>query len=256
MTKDYKQFNFNSKEDYLFIFYNLIAQSYQSLRRYTRYCNELEKCLIKLEEGKDKEFYIDDDIHAEWHDKLLSVSRGLITMFVDDVKGGISYVRLRKLLNKTEFKLEPLEKSIQKELEELRDVRNWSYHLPQTNFVAMKEVYYKNIPKFLHPYVQYKFNPVRVNVINKCNIKVLESLFVHSTARLETFNKIFRGMVEDFGKLLGENVSIVEVSEKPLELLGESTVAAQLSMAMNRRKYDGSNENYEKITFQKPIMDE
>lgn len=148
MAKDYKQFDFNSKDDYLFVLYQLISKSYQLLRRYRKYKSDLENYLISLE--KDNVKYIDDEIHSEWHDKILSVTRGLITVFVDDVKGGLSYVKMRKILSKTEYKLEPLDSNIQKELDELRDVRNWSYHLPQTEFVAMKEVYYKSIPKELH----------------------------------------------------------------------------------------------------------
>lgn len=60
-------------------------------------------------------------------------------------------------------------------------------------------------------------------------------------------------MIKDFEKLLGEKVDIVEFVEKPMELVGVNLSTAQLSMAMNKRKYDGSDEEYEKITFQKPF---
>lgn len=68
MAKDFKQFDFNSKEDYLFVFYNLITQSYQLLRRYKKYFLGLEKHLSILEDQGDE--YIDDDIYSEWHDKI------------------------------------------------------------------------------------------------------------------------------------------------------------------------------------------
>lgn len=249
MGKDYKQFDFNSKDDYLFVFYQLISRSYQLLRRFKKYESDLEKYVLSLE--KDNVEYIDDEIHSEWHDKILSVTRGLITVYVDDVKGGLSYVKIRRILGKTEYKLEPLGEEIQKELDELRDVRNWSYHLPQTDLVAMKEVFYKSIPKEWHQFVEYNFNPIKIGITKKCSTSIMVSLFLHTERRKAVFEEIFKCMINDFESLLGEKVSIIEVQEKPLELLGDNLSTSQLSMAMNRRKYDGSDESFEKITFQK-----
>lgn len=164
----------------------------------------------------------------------------------------MSYVKIRKILSKTEYKLEPLEEEIQIELDELRDVRNWSYHLPQTDFVAAKEVLFKSIPKELHKYVEYNFNPIKVGIPKKCSVSIMVSLYLHTERRKKVFEKIFNCMINDFEKLLGEKVNIIEVPEKPLVLVGENLSTAQLSMAMNKRKYDGSDEAYEKITFQKP----
>lgn len=254
MGKDYKQFNFNSKEDYLYVFYNLITQAYQLLLRYEKYQFGLEKDLLLLEE--QKAIYINEGIYSEWHDKVLAVSRGLITLFVDDASGGISYVKIRKMLDKTTYKLDSLDVSIQKELDELRDVRNWSYHLPQTNFVAMKEVLYKNVPEDIRKCMTYSFNPIKVSIVEECNIQMVESLYLHNRRRIEVFDKLLGCMITDFEKLLGEKVSIIEIPEKPLELIGDSLAAVQLSMAMNRRKYDGKNETYEKLTFQKPLNNE
>lgn len=70
------------------------------------------------------------------------------------------------------------------------------------------------------------------------------------------FDKIFAEMIKDFETLLGQHVEVVEINEKPAELLDETSATIQLSMAMNKRKYDGSNKMYEKITFQKPKFDE
>lgn len=254
MGKDYKLFNFNSKDDYLFVLYGLISRMYKSLKRYKRYQEGLENYLLSLID--EEMIYVDTDICEEWQDKVLSVSRGIMTVLIDEVKGGISYVKLRKMLNKTEFKLEPLGDDIEKELAELRDVRNWSFHLPQTDFVAAKEVFLKNIPKELHQCVTYNFNPIKIEVFDKTNRMFLESLYLHNKRRIEIFDKIFAEMIKDFETLLGQHVEVVEINEKPAELLDETSATIQLSMAMNRRKYDGSNKMYEKITFQKPKFDE
>lgn len=92
MGKDYKQFDFNSKDDYLFVFYQLISRSYQLLRRFRKYTNDLENYILSLE--KDDIKYIDDEIHSEWHDKILSATRGLITVYVDDVKGASCIIQI------------------------------------------------------------------------------------------------------------------------------------------------------------------
>lgn len=180
----------------------------------------------------------------------------MITTFVDDANGAISYVRKRRLLEKTPYKPQGLDQEVDGNMRELRDVRNWSFHLPQTNFVAMKEVYFKNLPKELRQYVKYEFNPIKVGVQEKCSIKFLESLYLHAAKRIEVFETILNSMLRDFEDLLGEEVSVVEIQEAPGGFMGASTVSAQLSMAMNRRKYGGSNEKYEEITFQKPIGDD
>lgn len=248
MAKNYKNLNFNKKEDYLFALYVLIGHVYKLLKRYNRYQNDFVAFLNPILYSDEE--YVDTEICEEWQDKFLSVSRELIKHFVDDVKTGFSYIMFRKMVNKTEYKLKPLDKSLEKELEELRDVRNWSFHLAQSDFVAMKEVFYKKIPKEFHSYVEYSFSPIRVSISKKTNKMHLASLFVHNERRIEIFQRLFNRMHADFEELLGMSAEIVEINEKPLEFLDDSCAAMQLSMAMQKRKYDGSDEAFEKITLQ------
>lgn len=140
--KNYKNLNFNCKNDYLYALYGLITYVVSNLRTYKRYNDQLWRYLDEL--GEDIE-YVSAEIREEWEDKIQNVSRKLMMGFIDEASTGFSYVMFRKLMDKTSYKLSELSDDVKKNLKELRYVRNWSFHLAQSDFVASKEVFLQHL---------------------------------------------------------------------------------------------------------------
>lgn len=248
VKKNYKNLDFNCKNDYLYALYSLIINAVKNLNKYKRYNNELSNYLSSLDESIE---YISAEIYEEWEDKIQNTSRALMMVFVDEASTGFSYVMFRKLMKKTEYKLNDLSRDVEDNLKELRDVRNWSFHLAQSNFVASKEVFMKSIAPDFQKYITYDFNPIKIPKDIEANILLLHSLFIHTDSRITIYDELIKCMVSDMELLLGQKVSFVELINPKIEMFDNGFALAQLSMAMQKRKYDGSDEAYEKITLQK-----
>lgn len=240
--------NFNCKNDYLYALYQLIANAVNNLNKYKRYNKELFEYLISLDESIK---YISADVYEEWEDKIQNTSKALLMVFVDDTSTGFSYVMFRRLMKKTKYKLNDLDEKTDAYLSELRDVRNWSFHLPQSNFVASKEVFRKSISPDFQKYITYDFNPIKIQKNIEASILLLHSLFLHTDKRIAIYDELVKCMVSDMEILLGEKVKFVEVINPSIEMFDDGFAASQLSMAMQKKKYDGSDESYEKITLRK-----
>ena len=243
--KNYKNLNFNCKNDYLFALYSLIKLTVQDLNKYKRYNNDLFKYLSSLGEKVED---IPNEIFEEWEDKIQNRSRALLMDFVDETSTGFSYVMFRKIIKKTEHKLTDLGEKAEANLRELRDVRNWSFHLAQSNFVASKEIFMKSIAPEFQKYITYKFNPIKIERNTSASVLLLWSLFFHTEKRIEIYDELLECMVSDMEMLLGEKLKFVDVVNPKVEFSGNEVALAQLSMAMQKKQYDGSNESYEKIT--------
>lgn len=61
---NYKNFNFNKKEDYLYGLYLVISAAYQGIKKYKRYIKELSEYQEKI--IQENCAYIDADIYQEW----------------------------------------------------------------------------------------------------------------------------------------------------------------------------------------------
>ena len=243
--RNYKNINFNCKDDYLSALYSLISLTVQDLNRYKKYNSNLLAYLISLGEN-DK--YIPNEVFEEWEDKIQNRSRSLLMDFVDEASTGFSYVMFRKIIKKTEYKLNDLDEGVEAHLRELRDVRNWSFHLAQSNFVACREMFMKSVTPEFQKYVMYQFNPIKIEKNISASVLLLWSLFYHTEKRIEIYDELFGCMIADMETLLGEKLNFIEVVNPRVEFWGNGTALAQLSMAMQKKKYDGSDESYEKIT--------
>lgn len=246
--KNYKNLNFNCKEDYLYAGNILIVRTYMNLKRYKRYRDELEKVLDKLRENNT--MYIGMDEYEEWEDKQKNVSHNLLTCFVDDTSTGFSYVMLRRYLSRSEYAklIKPLNEELEGYLKELRDVRNWTFHFAQSDFVAMKEVVYHGVREEFRQCITFRANPIVAGLPKLVNAAYMESLYLHMSHRIKIFEKLFDSMIQDYQDLLGEKVQVVEALESPLEYGGTSFMTAQLSMAMQKKKYDGTPESFTAAT--------
>lgn len=247
--KNYKNMNFNNKDDYLYALYGLIEYIYPLLEKYIRYNGQLGLYLEEI--IKQNKQYIDFDICEEWKDKIQNVSHGLLKGFVDEASTGFSYIMFRKLMNKTKYKLSDIPRDVDEDLKELRDVRNWTFHLAQSDFVASKEVFDKSISPEFKKYIVHQFNPIKISKYRVAETIMMASFHDHTAHRIEVYEKVFDLMKNDFEILLGEKIQIAECMNDIYYFFDDDFATAQLSMAMQKKKYDGSDEQYEKITGRK-----
>ena len=246
---NYKNFNFNKKEDYLYGLYFVISTAYDGIKKYKRHIKELSEYQIKIIQEKCE--YIDSSIYQEWMDRHQNTMHLLLKCFVDNTSTGFSYVMFRQMIARSTYaKLLPEQpETIKKDLEELRDVRNWTFHFAQSDIVANKEIFLQSVPQELRKSVIYNLNPIVIEEYSKVSAVYIDSLRCAMERRLKVFTEIFEQMKIDYESVLGTEVSIVERPIKLLEYGHNDFAMAQLSMAMQKKQYDGSQESFEEITM-------
>lgn len=258
--KKYKQFTIESIEDACGVLASLITEVSVNMDKYVEYTEEA----ISLLENEDDD-YVDEKAYYDINDKLLFRQREILKVVADCQTNSFSYKQFRKLLQKKNYITGVLDEEIEKILSEFLDVRNWTFHNPQSLAVAKKEVAEKNIPDWLKGNIKIipQLNPVYIGKVEKVEIIVLASLVLHAQKRIEQFNMILQSMKQDYQKLydsitpkqmLLENGNWTsEVQYIEFKNIGklksyESDVT-QISMAIQKSKYDGSDEEYKKWTF-------
>ena len=258
--KKYKQFTIESIEDACGVLVSLITEVSVNIDKYVEYTEEA----ISLLENEDDD-YVDEKAYYDINDKLLFRQREILKVVADCQTSSFSYKQFRKLLQRKNYITDALDEEIEKILSEFLDVRNWTFHNSQSLAVAKKEVAEKNIPDWLKGNIKIvpQLNPVYIGKVEKVEIIVLASLVLHAQKRIEQFNMILQSMKQDYQKLYdsitpkkmllknGNWTSEVQYIEfKNIgKLKSYESDVTQISMAIQKSKYDGSDEEYKKWTF-------
>ena len=149
-----------------------------------------------------------------------------------------------------------MDEELKQLLNELLDVRNWTFHNPQSLMVAAKEVVEKNIPEELREIVQCtpQINPVLIRKVVSYELVFLGSLVIHTERRIKQFQSILASMKDDYQEMFdsvepksftllpGTDLTKVQYIERPVvsRLDDLSSDTSQISMAIQKSKYDGS----------------
>ena len=255
-NKKYKLLVFEKKEDFIYVLFRLIIQVVSSLEQYKSYTADLEKEIEPYlkEDVESKSSFVSADLYHSFHRKLHDVSSELMKYIADMQDSSVSYNMFRKIAekHKTIVSLPTLSEDVTKEIRELLDVRNWSFHNPQSLFVADKEKYEKQIPDELKQLIDWKhtYNPIKIVIPTKYDICCLMSLYLHAKKRIEVFDLVLSSMLHDYSGLLGEKVNIdILHDSKVIHLMNDSDKQIQLSMAIQKGNYSGTMEDYKRITF-------
>ena len=156
-------------------------------------------------------------------------------------------------------------------LSDLLDVRNWTFHNPQSLMVAAKEAAQKDIPVELKEFAQVspQLNPVLIRKINRYELVMLASLIIHAQKRIEQFEKVLRSMKDDYQEIydsienkpflmtahgFSNRVQYVEMNNTS-GLSDYHSDVAQISMAIQKSKYDGTDEKFREWVL-RPKSDE
>lgn len=255
IKQQFKQFIITCAEDACLALGMLISGVSVNLEKYKEYATEAELLLESLQEEfvPAKEY---DDVN----DKLLYRQREILKFTADHQSSSFSYIDLRKILEKHKYISSPLSEEVATILSELLDVRNWTFHNPQSLMVAAKEAAYKDIPDWLNGIAQVtpQLNPVFIRKIYQYESVMLASLTIHAQKRIEQFEKVLRSMKDDYQEIYDsiENRPFLMTTSgfsgrvQYVELKATSALSdyhsdiAQISMAIQKSKYDGSNEKF------------
>ena len=131
--KKYKQFTIESIEDACGVLASLITEVSVNMDKYVEYTEEA----ISLLENEDDD-YVDEKAYYDINDKLLFRQREILKVVADCQTNSFSYKQFRKLLQKKNYITGVLDEEIEKILSEFLDVRNWTFHNPQSLAVAKK----------------------------------------------------------------------------------------------------------------------
>ena len=265
--REFKQFTINNVEDACYVLGILISGVIVHLEKYKEYVVEA-KTLLDCTEEKLVSAKKYDDIK----DKILLRQHELLKHIADRQKSSFSYVDFRDLLLKKKYLSKPLTEELRQVLNELLDVRNWSFHNVQSLIVAGKESAEKRIPAELKGLVKVgpQLNPVITKRITAYDIETLVSLVWHTHKRIDQFEKVLDSMKTDYQELYdsidpkpmiwtadGLSSEIQYVVQDAISRINDyDSDIAQISMAIQKSKYDGSDKVFNEWGLGKKDQDE
>lgn len=264
--QQYKQFKINTLEDACLVLKSIIVPVISNLQKFEKYSGEAEYIL----KSYDSNGSIPVDIYDSIHDKILYRQRELLRLLADHQSSAFSYIEVRKILEKRNFIKRTLPEKSRKTLNELLELRNFTFHNAQSMLVADIEIAKKSIsPEFKDiAEIRPLLNPVIIHNVVNYEWSMLEGLVAHSKARRKQFELSLNEMKEDYQEMLmilpdevcnitcqnsNKNVQYIEqfVANKDAEKAGKKI--ALLSMGIQRGKYDGTTELFEKLINEKNI---
>lgn len=274
-NRNYKISPITCNEDGLAILGNLIISSMLHLEKYVAYANEVDNVILQYTavdangETIPTSEPIPEAVFHNLNDKLMYRQMMLLKLLADEQNASFSYKSLRKILKKQGYLQKELSQEISQILDELLDIRNWTFHNPQSFHTAQKEVMMRSIPDHLKSLVKVipQLNPVYAKVHNYYDVTYLCSLSLHIENRIAQFRAVIDSMKKDYeemyqytnpnGKVLfgGELLNLTEVHfriykiDQPKQLLDSEDLTAQVSMAIQKGKYDGSDDVFHKWTL-------
>ena len=256
----YKQYSIESTEHACSVLGMLIGEVIPNIEKYEEYAKEAEELFLHHEDE-----LIDAKVFDDINDKLLYRQREILKYVADHQNSSFSYIQLREMLVKQKYLKTKLEQKSQEVLKELLAIRNWTFHNPQSLMVAEKEVMQRNIPKEFREMITIvpRVNPVIVKKIVAYEKKYLASLLLHNQKRQEQFLEVLKCMKADYQEMfdslevkplvLGQGILSGEVeyieSNEIVRFGDYASDVSQISMSIQKGKYDGSENAYNEWTI-------
>ena len=125
--QQFKQFSITCAEDACIALGTLISGVSVNLEKYKEYASEAEALLESINQE-----YVPAKEYDDVNDKLLYRQREMLKLTADYQSSSFSYIDLRKILEKNKYISSPLSEDVAAILSELLDVRNCTFHNPQS----------------------------------------------------------------------------------------------------------------------------
>jgi len=202
-----------NKEDAIIFLNQLIILIDKRMMRLKRSIMDLEDELKRCNENEKR---VQTDAYHRLSESIECLTNYLFNLFSDETKTAVSYKQFRNILKKKakqghqEFQLDELESDIVKLLNEFRDMRNWSHHVPQSVFNSQLD-YMKEQVGLPSDFVRFNFSSEIIAVLtwNYHEIAWLHELQHNVTKLYQYFTKVFQRMKKDYSKLIGTSVRII-----------------------------------------------
>lgn len=198
--QQYKQFEINTLEDACTVLKAIIVPVIIDLEKFENYSVEAEEMLKSYNPTST----IPANIYDSLHDKIIYQQRELLRLMADHQSFSFSYIEVRKILEKKNFLKRILPEKSRKILNELLELRNWSFHNVQSMLVADLEIAKRSIPHELRDIAEIRpmLNPVIIRKVNDYEWKMLEGLTIHNKTRGEQFRLILSEMKADYQEMI------------------------------------------------------
>lgn len=251
--QQYKQFKINTLEDACTVLKALIVPVVIDLEKFENYSIEAEEVL----KAYNPTSTIPTNIYDSLHDKIIYQQRELLRLMADHQSSSFSYIEVRKILEKKNFLKRTLPEKSRKTLNELLELRNWSFHNVQSMLVADLEIAKSTIPPELREIAEIRpmLNPVIIRKVSNYEWKMLEGFTIHNKTRCEQFRMILSEMKEDYQELINalpdevytvtcrnssRDVQYIEQVVTTMNAEKAGSKIASLSMQIQKGKYDGN----------------
>lgn len=254
-NKQYKQYSINDVEHACIVLQSLIAPVEVNLEKYKEYYQEAIELLVN-----SKEDVIPAKEYENVYDKILYRQHELLKFIADHQSSSFSYINLRRLLLKSGYLKSELDEDKRALLKEFLNIRNWTFHNPQSLLVAEDEVIERRIPKELKQFVRKapQVNPVIIKDIEGYTVEKLASFIYHLEKRIQQFEEILVCMKDDYQELydlleIKPMIILPEIDMFKVQYCRQKVISdiddvdsdiAQISMAIQKSKYDGSDEKF------------
>lgn len=268
MADKYKEYVVKNLEDALKILYDLIVNVTSHLLKYKEYSNELDKFIQECSE-KSKEIVLAKQFE-DFDDKIKYRQMMILKYIADEQKNSFSYKNLRKILKERKWIDYDLSEDVGEILNSLLLLRNTTFHNTHSVFSAADEVSKKGIPSKFENIISPSFipNPVVIPIVDYYKLEHVLSLWLHIQRRLEMYEIILDNMKKDYeylykqtkpsgmqiinmSKIIDNKKVVYEIlhDKRPVKALDPRFMHTQISMAMQKKKYDGSKECFDNLTF-------
>lgn len=258
--KQYKQFTINTIEDACLALKSIIVPVVVDLEKFENYTKEAQQILA---DNKNHDT-ISADVYNSVHDKTLYQQRELLRFIADRQSSSFSYIDLRDNLVKRGFLKRVLPPENRKTLNDLLDLRNWSFHNAQSMLVADIELAQRSIPPELRENVEIKpvLNPIFIPKVRSYSKEMLKDFIIHNKVRKGQFNSILLEMKEDYQEMLtslsaqqhiangiGISAKVQYVEQQIVQQTSRGAVSniASISMGIQRGQFDGTEESFRKL---------
>lgn len=262
--QQYKQFTINTVEDACLVLKTILVPVIIDLEKFEKYSLEAEALLKSTLLGE----CVPAEIYDSLHDKILYQQRELLRFIADCQSSSFSYIEIRKIFIKKGFLKRNLSDKSRNILNELLNIRNWTFHNVQSMLVADLEVAKKSIPPELRNIAEIKpmLNPVVIRKYTSYERGTLEQFVEHNKIRYEEFQCILKEMKVDYQNLIealpeqsiavsclgtDENVQYIVQEIEAMNPNNAGGKIASMSMGIQKGKYDGSDEMFNKLVGDK-----
>lgn len=274
-SKNYKISPITCIEEGLGVLGSLIMATMCHLEKYVAYVVELDDTMrqyVKIDESTESVLEtkpVPEVVYHNLNDKLMYRQMMILKLLADEQNASFSYKSVRKIFKRQGYLASGLSQENNEILNEQLATRNWIFHNPQSLYTAKKEVLAQSIPDSLQSMVKVapQINPVYIRINEFFDVAYLYSLSLHVETKVKQFNTILESMKQDYkemyqkispkgmqyfnGQLFdNSDVEFKIYREKTLkQLLDTTDMVAQISMAIQQGKYDGTDEVFHKWTL-------